>query len=345
MPLLADKADITLPSDLRSSPTFRIKTDAKTISSEAEAILHLLSHLYAQRSSPLWKPKDVSKWFADAVARAVASPSFPRGTPFPPTEFRTLFALSPLAFSVYRHVLVQETSYRNLFAFFPPSVIAARQLACDPLPPSTRVTEYDKAFFAGAEDPFAHTARSRKQNARLLEQLVPDAAFRRQLEGFFEAHPNFAQRFPGGVVQFAQLAGQLPEDALEDLFAAELAAEPEPGQDGRMRVPGALFGDGIDDLDDVDEAAPWADEHRSEGEGRNGGVVGDGDDEEDEGEDEDEDDEADEEVAVSSFFNLFRCVVSNTLTSQPLPVRIWRNVLGRFWGGGEAPTEEDQESD
>ncbi|TCD69203.1 hypothetical protein EIP91_008499 [Steccherinum ochraceum] len=315
VPLLADKADITLPSDIRSSPAFRIKADAKTTSSEAEAILHLLSHLYAQRSNPLWKPKDVSKWFADTVASTVtASPTFARFSPSPPTDFRTLFALSPLAFSVYRHVLVQETSYRNLFAFFPPSVIAARQLACDPLPPPTRVTEYDSAFFAGAEDPFAHTARSRKQNARLLEQLIPDAAFRRQLEGFFQANPQFAQRFPGGIVQFAQLAGQLPEDALEDLFAAELAAEPpEEVRPGGMRVPGGLFGDGLDDLDDVDDVPPLAGEVRSE---------------EEDGEESTEEDEGEGDEAVA-----------------PLPVRIWRNVLGRFWGGGEIPAEEEEETD
>lgn len=183
VPLLADKTDVSLSSDIRSSPAFRIRPDAKTMISEHDSLLHLLSHLYAQRSHPLWKGKEVSKWFADTVTRTFASPSFPRNTQAtPPPEFRTLFSSSRLASSVYRHVMVLETSYRSLFAFFPASVIAARQLACDPLPPPTRVSEYNDAFFAGAEDPFAHTARSRKQNERLLERLVPDPAFRRQLQ-------------------------------------------------------------------------------------------------------------------------------------------------------------------
>ena len=53
-----------------------------------------------------------------------------------------------------------------------------------------------------------------------MERLVPDAAFRAQLAGFWEAHPVIRNRFPGGLVQFAQWAGQMPEDVLEDLFIA-----------------------------------------------------------------------------------------------------------------------------
>jgi len=34
----------------------------------------------------------------------------------------------------------------------------------------------------------------------------------------FEAHPRFAERFPGGFFQFVQLAAALPENELDDLF-------------------------------------------------------------------------------------------------------------------------------
>jgi hypothetical protein len=53
------------------------------------------------------------------------------------------------------------------------------------------------------------------------------------------AHPNFAERFPGGIVQFAQLAVQLPEDALEDLMIAEAngfgAPNPNRGMPGQLQ--------------------------------------------------------------------------------------------------------------
>lgn len=308
IPLLADKADIALSSDVRSAPIFRIRTDANILSSEADSILHLLSHLYAQRSHSLWKAKAPATWLEDTVKKTFASPSFARNTsPTPPADFRALFLSPRLTYSIYRHVLVLESSYRSLFSFFPSSVISARQLACDPLPPPTRVTEYNTEFFAGAEDPFAHTSRSRKQNERLLERMVPDAGFRRQLQGFFEAHPNFAQRFPGGIVQFAQLAAELPEDALEDLFAEQLAAEPVQFQAG-AQMPGGLFGD-------VEDEPPELGEEDLGVDGADEGDEVEGDAEEDEGEGEGED-------AVAT-----------------LPVRIWRNVLNRFWGGGEA-TEE-----
>ena len=74
------------------------------------------------------------------------------------------------------------------------------------------------------EDVLAARPRSRRQEARMLERLVPDAAFRAQPAGFWEAHPVIQQRFPGGLVQFAQWAGQVPEDVLEDLFLAVGAA-------------------------------------------------------------------------------------------------------------------------
>lgn len=55
------------------------------------------------------------------------------------------------------------------------------------------------------------------------------------------AHPNFAQRFPGGIIQFAQLAAQLPEDALEDLMIAE--ADGIVAQNPNVAMPGQLQGE------------------------------------------------------------------------------------------------------
>jgi len=70
------------------------------------------------------------------------------------------------------------------------------------------------------------------------------------------AHPNFAERFPGGIIQFAQLAAQLPEDALEDLMIAEANGIGAPNPN--LGMPGQLEGEvGVLDFEqDVADQAP-----------------------------------------------------------------------------------------
>ncbi|PIL36489.1 hypothetical protein GSI_00178 [Ganoderma sinense ZZ0214-1] len=196
VPVLADKADISLSASIRSHAAFRIHTDSSMLLSDSHAILHLLSHLYAQRSASFWKSSARSAWFAKAVSAVL--PSLPKSSPAPPKAFSARFDSPSLAYSIYRHVLVNEATCRSLFPFLPRAVLDARHLACDPLPPPTRANEYDAEFFRGVEDVLAARPRSRRQEARLLERLVPDAAFRAQLAGFWEAHPVIQQRFPGG---------------------------------------------------------------------------------------------------------------------------------------------------
>ena len=66
-----------------------------------------------------------------------------------------------------------------------------------------------------------------------------------------------AQQFPGGFAEFAQLAGQLPEDMLEELM---IHAVENNGQG--LGMPGQMPGQGIfDDVpqpDRVELAAPQA---------------------------------------------------------------------------------------
>ena len=95
------------------------------------------------------------------------------------------------------------------------------------------------------------------------------------------AHPNFAERFPGGIIQFAQLAVQLPEDALEDLMIAEANGVGAPNPNRGM--PGQLQGEmGVFDFEqDVIDQVP---------------VVGDA-------EGDSSDDEADVEVREVNRFN------------------------------------------
>ncbi|KAI0771719.1 transcriptional repressor TCF25-domain-containing protein [Trametes elegans] len=311
VPLLSDKADIALGADVRAHPAFRIHPDASMLLSDSHAIFHLLSHLYAQRASSLWKPAARASWFANAVTAVYNT--LPTASPAPPKPFFARFESPALSWSVYRHVLVNESTCRSLFPFVPRKILDARHVACDPLPPSTRVSEYDGEFFRGVEDVLAVRPRSRRQEARLLERLVPDGALRGQLLDFWNAHPALAQRFPGGIVQFAQIAEQMPE-VLEDMMLAVAAGggglDAPQQREGEMPggMPGGQFvvdfvdpGDVEDDEDVQELPAPPPPRARVEEH-----------EEEDEGEDEDGEEE---EVA-------------------PLPVRFVRSLVNRFWGGG-----------
>ncbi|EKM58976.1 uncharacterized protein PHACADRAFT_249116 [Phanerochaete carnosa HHB-10118-sp] len=319
VPLLADKADIILPGAIRAHAAFRIHTDASTLSDYSHAILHLLSHLYALRSASLWKVKSRAAWFAKTVSILEGKlPSMTFGTSSKstspsPSLFHSLYSRPALTYSVYRHVIVLESVTRagRLFGFLPPNILTSKQLACDPVPPPTRISEYDPPFFEGAEDPLATRPRNRRDNARMLEQLVPDPVFRRQLEDFFNANPQFAQRFPGGVVEFAQVAAQMPEEVLEDLMI-EVANHGGAAFEGAQHrnMPGQMPGLEGPDGDDLPDLPPVAGQAPAE--------------EEDDGEEEEEEEE---------------------IEAAPLPVRLLRNVMNRFWGGGGNQNDESSEDE
>jgi len=189
------------------------------------------------------------------------------------------------------------------------------------------MNEYDAEFFKGVDDMFAirpHTRRDADQ--RLLERLIPDPVFLRQLQAFFDAQPGFAQRFPGGIVQFAQMAGELPEDALEDLMIAEAMGNGELNRD----MPGAMPGEELifaEDIDVNDETEPPTEAHAPAPVGNDGGareVVQDAESAQSGG---DEDEESSEEEIA------------------PLPVRLIRNIMNRFWGVNSWADTEDTSED
>ena len=76
----------------------------------------------------------------------------------------------------------------------------------------------------------------------LLEKHLLILIFLIITKAFFEAHPHFAQRFPGGIFQFAQMAGQLPPDVLEDLMLVEA-----------VNAPDGVIPGGLDNVRDDDE--------------------------------------------------------------------------------------------
>ncbi|KAF7290783.1 hypothetical protein MIND_01319200 [Mycena indigotica] len=304
VPVLADKLDISLPNSIRGHSDFKIETDAKSLRNP-EGTLHLLSHLYAQRSAPLWK--DESVWFRDTVTTEFAS--LPASLPVLPRrqDFLSLYHNQNLRYSVYRHVMVLESTHKRLFAYIPADVLNVKSLQCDPLPPPTAITSYDNAFFEGVEDlrTFA-PPRRRAHQERILAQMIPNAAFRQQLQAFWEAMPAVQEQFPGGIVHFAQAAAQMDPEALEAIMmaaavgdAGEVPVELPPGGAG---MPGEMPGLG----------GAWEDPEEQEEVPEE--VI-----------DEQDEEESDEDEVA------------------PLPLRVLRNVLGRFWGGNTAP--DDSSSD
>ncbi|KAF8148865.1 transcriptional repressor TCF25-domain-containing protein [Crassisporium funariophilum] len=317
VPLLADKLDASLPAGMRAHRDFKIEIDNMSLSVPMGA-LHLLTHLYVQRSAPIWK--EHSSWFSSTITEAFSA----LPTSLPVTErrqrFLSQYGTVKACYPVYRHIMVLETSFRRLFSFIPRQVMEAKSLACDPLPPPTTVNQYDQAFFRGVDDLYSPRVRSRRQRAnddRRLAQLIPDAAFRQQLQAFFEAHPHFAERFPQGILQFAQMAGQLPPDVLEDLMLVEAVNAPGPAggmpggldnmQDEEERMVEINFVERGDALPALVHRGQEVEEDIEEGE-------------------EDEDDDEDEDEIIS-----------------PMP-RVLRNILGRFWGRA-APEESSSEDE
>ncbi|KAI0314510.1 transcriptional repressor TCF25-domain-containing protein [Amylostereum chailletii] len=363
IPLLADKADIALPGEVRGREVFRVyvKERYALFRLDAEALVHLLSHLYVQRSFSLWKDPGHSAWFAAGVQSAVDSGKLPQ-RPTSSAAYTAFSARAPsFAPAVYRHVLVLSASagaqYQGLLAFLPAGAVRGNALACDPLPPAAAVSQYDDAFFKGAEEAFGEAGRGRRSAAaerRLMERLVPDPAFRREMQGFFDAHPRLRQQFPGGVVQFAQMAGEMPEEALQDMMLAlqqdmEGRADDDDGmgrempadefvdvllhfeEQGQVEVGGE--DEWVDEEEDVGDAnrgtrgvrdGGFANE---EGEGEGEGGDGEGELEGSEEEDDDDDDEGGE--------------------LAPGPVRVLRNFLGRFWprtaGRGDSGSSSEDE--
>ncbi|TFK22781.1 DUF654-domain-containing protein [Coprinopsis marcescibilis] len=313
LPLLADKLDIALPASIRSHPDFKVQTDGQSLGA-AMGALHLQSHLYVQRSFALWK--DHSDWLSNTAIEVFEK--LPSRLPATQRQqdFLALYENQGPRYSAYRHLVILESTHRNLFPFIPQSVQHdSRSLSCDPLPPLTSISRYDDEFFKGMDDLQSFRTRTRRERAmdeRRLAQMVPDAGFRQQLEGFFNGNPGLHGRFPGGIVQFAQAVAQLPPDVLEDIMIANVGAE----QGGEQVMPGGLVdildmnGDGpvnvpVRDLEPQLDAGNQFDDEELEGEG--------------------DFDEEEEEEDIS-----------------PIPTVI-RNILGRFWG--RAPPEDNDSSD
>ncbi|KAH9978158.1 transcriptional repressor TCF25-domain-containing protein [Lactifluus volemus] len=311
VPLLADKAEIALSTEVRSHPAFGIHTPHGS---------------------------DKSSWFSETVTELVQTRQLPSKATAT-AGFTRLVNLvcrgGEFDASVYRHVVVLGGSAQSLLRFIPAGIVNNNSLACDPLPPSSWKSRYDEDFFSGVDDALTSTVRRPRnaaQTQRLLERLIPDPLFRRQLQDFFAAHPALMRQFPGGVVQFAQVAGNLPEEVLQDIMVnAQIMGEAEAqGALPHGEMPGGLPGDNfvlLDFVGDVD--AEGEDPRMALAEGTPVADVADPVPEENVEEDEEDEDEDVDEIAA-------------------FPIRVLRNFVGRFWGssntGEDSSSEEESQS-
>jgi hypothetical protein len=143
--------------------------------------VQILCHLYVQRWGDLWLGDSHSSWLSECI-RSLPPPSSVMAST---NEDRsTALAATAIQTSIYRHLIVLEKTCRSLFAFVPKEILNSRQLACDPLPPYLKVSEYNPEFFQGVEDVLGYRPRrlNAREEERLLGRLIPDGVFRRQLQ-------------------------------------------------------------------------------------------------------------------------------------------------------------------
>ena len=167
VPLVADKADISLPGDLRAHPSFRVRVDAQdhqvVHSTDSESVLDLLSHLYAHRCSSLWKIPKHATWFKEVAISAfehIKNTQTPKSHPLH-ERFADMFSRdrlqnAALYTSICRHAMLlpDQNASRRLIAFMPTELVRAESLSCDPVPPPTALNKYDADFFADTDDFF-----------------------------------------------------------------------------------------------------------------------------------------------------------------------------------------------
>lgn len=160
--------------------------------------MQLLCHLYIHRWGDLWLESCHSSWLSNCIKSLSSLGSI---TASANEDRSTVLASVSIHTSIYRHVVVLEKTCRPLFTFIPKEILNSRQLACDPLPPYLRVSEYDAEFFQGVEDVLGY--RPRRLNVReeehFLERLIPDGVFRRQ---FQVRVPHITQSKTNGIIGF-----------------------------------------------------------------------------------------------------------------------------------------------
>ncbi|KAG8901436.1 hypothetical protein FRB99_005310, partial [Tulasnella sp. 403] len=219
LPVLADKAGVNLPGEVRALPSMRIETGWMP-EDPARSAIHLLSHLYAHRSHPIWKQPTHSEWLQRTVT-SMTSTLREKGTNDSPLLQRSLefFRTGP-TLSICRHVIVCEI--RNLIGFFSPMTVPSSMNAFDPLPPPTSLTAYNKAYFGNIikVSPRDQATRIEQLRQGIRQNLArlgqDDAELMREFEAVLEANRNALQAGIEGAPDGEAMPGAFEPDGHVD---------------------------------------------------------------------------------------------------------------------------------
>ena len=108
--------------------------------------MHLLAHIYAARNNPLWKDSTIGNWFSkqlDCVVKDIESGRHTLSKSTIPASWTREVGGMPLW--LVRHAFLSE----SYMGWIPPPIAAKLGHAYDPLPPTTSITSYDNAYYAG----------------------------------------------------------------------------------------------------------------------------------------------------------------------------------------------------
>jgi hypothetical protein len=106
--------------------------------------MHLLAHIYANRSAPLWKEAENAAWFSEQLTVLESSGKIPSGgPPTAPLSSRRICGLEDTPLWLVRHAHLSE----SYMGFIPPRVASRLGHAFDPIPPATATTIYDNEYF------------------------------------------------------------------------------------------------------------------------------------------------------------------------------------------------------
>ncbi|KAH8082189.1 transcriptional repressor TCF25-domain-containing protein [Filobasidium floriforme] len=141
--ILADKAGFNISGSARSHPHFQMRVG---YSGDWETPMHLLAHIYAARNNPLWKDSSIGNWFSqqlDFVVKDIESGKHTLSKSRIPASWARETGGMPLW--LVRHAFLSE----SYMGWIPPPIAAKLGHAFDPLPPTTSITQYDNAYYAG----------------------------------------------------------------------------------------------------------------------------------------------------------------------------------------------------
>ncbi|EJU05955.1 DUF654-domain-containing protein, partial [Dacryopinax primogenitus] len=226
VPVLADKAGITLSAEIRARKPFQIQMGYYNDNSST---LHLLAHLYAHRSNSLWKNAPYSNWFTDTVSTCLQDLDKPYHVL---TE--THMKRRPTPLWICRHLVVADLN--SLFSFLPPAVTRDVGMGYDPLPPATSISNYDDAYF------------------EVGDGRAGGRGWQRVLAGGEEGQEGFMARL--AQLLGGEVGGDAENVALQQALMEHIAQQQEQARAAHRAREGAGIAPGAWEAPDEDAADP-----------------------------------------------------------------------------------------